>query len=130
MPDEPGKFIHFPPSEVLSLPNPRKGWQGGPLAEIRLAFTPVGWLFALDAHTSTAGMGGPLGYFERPRFAPKGFISQVAARDAAIAQLRHWAQGVLKHNGGRDTQATLVARWCNQLAAPPVPRQLDLFDGL
>lgn len=52
-------------AEHLTLPRNKKGWQGGPIAEIALLETPHGWLSSAD-YMLMGEAGGCYGLMTRP----------------------------------------------------------------
>lgn len=47
-------------AENIVLPNPRKGWRGGPLAEIHLLQLAEGWIYETAVMMPNQGYCGPL----------------------------------------------------------------------
>lgn len=108
---QPNEHGVYQPSESITMPNPRPGWKGMPLAEIDLVQLPSGWRSAIGAQTNNRGRAEPI--TDRSVSHP----TRDAAVAAAVARLRAW----LIDND--DAQAALISRWLDTLT----PDQLDLF---
>lgn len=101
-------------AECLTLPRKRKGWQGMPIAEIRLLAIDGGWLESA-AYDTQAGdcRGGGYGLAKKWGFFP----TRSAALDKAMAYLRKGAAG----SDSPDCRAIIA--WLDTL----IPDQLPLF---
>lgn len=112
---QPNAHGVYTPTETLELPNPRKGWRGCPLAEIRLLALPDGWRSATGSSLSNgAGHGSPLMLRDTPH----------PTRDAAIAAAAARLRYRMEREGCTDARAVL--RWLDTLR----PAQPDLFERL
>lgn len=103
--------------EALELPRPRKGWRGGPIAEIRLADLGTHWIWA----TGFQMWGGDMWGSSSPLMDSEAYRAPTrqAAIDLASEQLR---KSLVKRAADcRDARA--VMEWLDTLA----PDQLDLF---
>ena len=96
---EPNEHGVYRPTESLTLPNPKQGWRGLPLAEIDLLELPDGWRSAIGAQLSTHGRGEPI------TLRSPVYVTRDQAIEAGIAKLRRWLASV------DDSLAATVTRW-------------------
>lgn len=110
--DVPAPNAHgvYEPSERIECPNPRRNWQGGPWAGIRLLEMPDGWRYSTETSFAMGGHCGPI-TTHCPAFASRG-----DAIEAAIATLRRRIRA-------DDREGPAVLRWLDSLQ----PAQIDLF---
>lgn len=116
-------FVHIEPVQVWTLPSDRKGWQGGPLAEIRIGEHDGRWFFSTAFEQDRGGVMGhasPLGFWPDGRQeSRRGHADPDAALAAAVARLRAMM-------GGRPKELAAHLAWLDTLA----PTQPDLFSTL
>jgi hypothetical protein len=105
---EPNKHGVYPDdlAETLTLPVDRKGWQGLPLAEVKLLHIPEGWLQSTSAQTSSgSGFGHGLcgkfggGFYatrsEALHFARRRLLAFcIGAGDADHRKISTWAKAL------------------------------------
>lgn len=101
---QPNENGVYSPSEVLELPRPVKGWQGMPLAAIKLVDLGTHWLWACDYQIFSGdcrGGGCPLMDMDRGRAETRGRAIQAACDDLRA-----------KVDGLDNADARAIAAWC------------------
>jgi hypothetical protein len=110
----PNEHGVYPADEILELPSLRKGWKGGPIAEIRLAHCEDGW----RSSTGFGFSGGDYWGSWSPIFGGStAFQTRQEAIDHAATHLRG------KLAGRTGAEASAIFAWLDSLKLA----QPDLF---
>jgi len=119
---QPNAHGVYPATEVLGLPNPRRGWRGCDLANIRLLHLEDGWRCVTASQLSNcSGHGSGLSKRDCPH------PTRAAAIAAGAARLRvRMEKELASWNGGAEARAVL--RWLDDIERGLA--ESDLFAGL
>lgn len=124
-PSRPLQYEATTPSKILTLPNPRKGWNGCPFASVQVGeYRPGRWIWAMSiALPSGEGSAAPLG-----RWSDSPVHDEHPTQGAALAAA---FQAVLRRLGtvrlSDDKAAAAIRIWAR--ARGRVEIQTDLFDA-